>query len=43
MDKIKEFPNCDLLIGNMAMLLEGALIFSGKKANRKSIRIKLKI
>lgn len=35
MDKIKEFPNCDLLIGNMAMLLEGALIFSGKKANKE--------
>lgn len=35
MDKIKEFPNGDLLIGNMAMLLEGALIFNGKKVNKE--------
>lgn len=35
MKKIKEFPNCDLLIGNIAMLLEGFLNFSGKKVDKK--------
>lgn len=35
MEKIKEFPNCDLLIGNVAMLLGGFLNFSGKKAEKK--------
>lgn len=35
MEKIKEFPNCDLLIANVAMLLDGALIFSGKKAKKE--------
>lgn len=35
MEKIKEFPNCDLLIGNIAMLLEGFLNFSGKKVDKK--------
>nr|WP_300282279.1 helix-turn-helix transcriptional regulator [Peptacetobacter sp.] len=31
MDKIKEYPNCDLLISNIAMLLDGALILTGEK------------
>ncbi|HBG0145885.1 transcriptional regulator [Faecalimonas umbilicata] len=35
MEKIKEFPNCDALIGNIAVLLEGLLIFSGKKVEKK--------
>lgn len=35
MEKIKEFPNCDLLIGNVAMLLDGVLIFSGKKGKKE--------
>ena len=35
MEKIKEFPNCDALIGNVAVLLEGLLIFSGKKVEKK--------
>lgn len=35
MEKIKEFPNCDLLIGNIAMLLEGVLILSGKKVKKE--------
>lgn len=35
MAKIKEFPNCDLLIGNVAILLEGALMLSGKKVKKE--------
>lgn len=35
MEKIKEFPACDLLIGNVAVLLEGFLNFSGKKGEKK--------
>lgn len=35
MEKIKEFPTCDLLIGNVAVLLEGFLNFSGKKGEKK--------
>lgn len=35
MEKIKEFPNCDLLIGNIAILLEGFMSFSDKKAGDK--------
>lgn len=35
LEKIKEYPNCDLLVGNMAMLLEGAIIFSGQQKKLK--------
>lgn len=35
MGKIKEFPNCDLLIGNVAMLLVGFLNFLGEKVEKK--------
>ncbi len=35
MDKIKEYPNCDLLISNMAMLLDGAWLLTGEKPNDK--------
>lgn len=29
-EKIKEYPNCDLLINNLAMVLDGSLIYSNK-------------
>ena len=29
--KIKEYPTCDLLIGNVAMLLNGLLLFQGNR------------
>ncbi len=35
MEKVKEFPNCDLLIGNVALLLEGFLNLSGKKGKKE--------
>lgn len=35
LEKIEEYPNCDLLVGNMAMLLEGAILFSGQKKKLK--------
>lgn len=35
MDKIKDYPNCDLLISNMAMLLDGAWILTGEKPDNK--------
>lgn len=33
MDKIKEFPNSDFLIGNIAMLLNGGLMWTNKERN----------
>lgn len=35
MNKIKEYPNCDLLISNIAMLLDGAWLLTGEKPNDK--------
>lgn len=35
LEKIEEYPNCDLLVGNMAMLLEGVILFSGQKKKLK--------
>lgn len=29
--KIKEYPTCDLLLGNVAMLLNGLLLFQGNR------------
>ena len=34
-NKIKEYPNCDLLISNIAMLLDGAWLLTGEKPNDK--------
>ena len=34
-NKIKEYPNCDLLISNIAMLLDGAWLLTGEKTNDK--------
>lgn len=34
-DKIKEYPNCDLLISNMAILLDGAWLLTGEKTKDK--------
>lgn len=35
MDKIKEYPNCDLLILNIAFLLDGACVLTGKETDNK--------
>lgn len=32
MEKIKEYPTCDLLVINLALLLDGAVIFHGSKS-----------
>lgn len=34
-EKLKEYPTCDLLVGNLAMLLDGALMFHGNKNDSK--------
>ena len=38
-EKLKEYPTCDLLISNLAMLLDGALLLYGGK-NKSNIRKK---
>lgn len=30
-EKLKEYPTCDLLVSNLAMLLDGALMLYGSK------------
>lgn len=34
-EKLKEYPTCDLLVSNLAMLLDGALMFHGNKNDSK--------
>lgn len=41
-EKLKEYPTCDLLISNLAMLLDGALLIHGTK-NKSKEKYKEKI
>lgn len=43
-EKLKEYPTCDLLVSNLAMLLDGALMLHGSKTSQmKCIEKKLNL